>query len=168
MSYICVGFTLLGWLASPHLWSPSCPYQSLINHFQDSHQACLVTAAVLGINRHCTSPQRAVPYFCCPPLVMMTPSLDFEGHMQAVWCKLVVTEANQSGLTSLFSVVVIMSIISGCAVFSSLFYAYASREEQHGYQVQFCLWLCSDPLWYYFELIYDTLRGNKLMANTCV
>jgi hypothetical protein len=104
VSYICVGFTLLGGLASPHLWSPSCPYQTLINHFQEPHQAFLVTVAVLRINSHCTSPQRSVPYFCCPTLVMMTPRLDFEGHVQALWCKLVVFEANKSNLTSLFNV----------------------------------------------------------------
>jgi len=51
-------------LASPRLMSPSCPYQSLISHFQDSHQAFLATVVVLEIN-----PGRTSPCFFCPPLV---------------------------------------------------------------------------------------------------
>jgi len=51
-------------LASPRLTSPSCPCQSLISHFQDSHQAFLGTEVVLGIN-----PGRTSPCFSYPPLI---------------------------------------------------------------------------------------------------
>jgi hypothetical protein len=55
-------------MASPRLTIPSCPYQSLISYFQDSHQAFLATVVVLGIN-----PGRTSPCFFCPPLVTGAP-----------------------------------------------------------------------------------------------
>lgn len=64
--------------------------------------------------------------------------------------------------------VVIVSIISGFAVFSSLFlHMQFLRNNMVVRQSSVCGYAvihCSNQ----FELIYDTLHGNKLKANTCM